>query len=298
MKATWILAMWTLVVATAAPGAQRTVEELDWRKLSAAGRLRGGAPFSMDGRAALVISNGEGILRTTELVRLEQPQVTQTVYAVVGEVRYDGVEGDGYVEMWNVFRPASPAAPETRAFSRTLAQVGPMKKLSGSSGWRSFVLPFNREGAPGPPLRLELNVVLPGRGAVYLGPLRVVEYTGGLSEALQKSGAWWSDRTAGLAGGIGGATIGCLASLMAWFASRGRMRGLVLWVSGGLIGVGALCGVAGLVAISMRQPYAVWFPLMLGAVLLVGISGMRLGQFRKSYQEIEFRRMKALDAGA
>ena len=49
-----------------------------------------------------------------------QPKITTDFYAVTGEVRYDNVEGDGFLEMWNHFG-------ETAAyFSRTLGITGPL----------------------------------------------------------------------------------------------------------------------------------------------------------------------------
>ena len=68
--------------------------------------------------------------------------------------------------MWNFFPGGG------QYFSRTLADQGPMMKLAGTSGWREFVLPFDAT-APPAPTRLVVNVVLQGRGSVYLGPLEL-----------------------------------------------------------------------------------------------------------------------------
>ena len=81
-------------------------------------------------------------------------------------------KGLGHLEMWSHFPDAS------KYFTRTLADQGPMMKLQATSGWRSFVLPFDATGASSPPGLLVINVVLPGRGTVYLGPLELSEETG------------------------------------------------------------------------------------------------------------------------
>ena len=51
---------------------------------------------------------------------MEAPAVTGDSYAITGKVAYEGVEGDGYLEMWSVFPDGS------RYFSRTLDDAGPL----------------------------------------------------------------------------------------------------------------------------------------------------------------------------
>jgi hypothetical protein len=63
-----------------------------------------------------------------------------------------------------------------------------------------------------------------------------------------------------------------------------------------LIGLGGLSAAAGLVALGLKQPYEVWFPLLLLGVLLLAIVPVRLKQFQRHYHELELRRMTALDA--
>ena len=54
-----------------------------------------------------------------------------------------------------------------------------MGRLDGSSGWRTFVLPFtNREGGAAPQ-KLVVNVVLQGAGTVEIGPLEIVQFAAG-----------------------------------------------------------------------------------------------------------------------
>ena len=89
----------------------------------------------------------------------------------------------------------------------SLAQSGPLRRLEGSSGWRTFVLPFfNREGGP-PPDRLVLNLVLTGAGTVDIGPLELVQLAAG-EDPLAGAVAWWGGRQAGLFGAVAGSTLG------------------------------------------------------------------------------------------
>jgi hypothetical protein len=229
------------------------------------------------------------------LLEITNPPVTKVLYAVTGEIKSSQVQGDGYLEMWNFFPPAKPGMQESHYFSRTLGASGEMGKITGTSDWRAFVLPFNRTGGASPPTKLEINLFLPAQGTVYIGPLRLVEFEGG-SANVTKTGAWWSDRTAGWIGGIGGAIIGCAAGLLAWLASQGRARAFVLALSKALIAVGAAFTLGGVAALLMGQPYAVWFPLLLVGVLLLLILPYRLRQYEKQYQDLELRKMSAVDA--
>src|SRR5438309_4500736 len=101
------------------------------------------------------------------------------------------------------------------------------------------------------PTRLEVDLVLSGAGSVRIGPLRLV---GGNQVA---GTGWWSNRTAGLAGGIVGSTIGALGGLLGVLVSRGRARRFVLGSMATLVVVGAVALAAGIVALIASQPYAV-----------------------------------------
>jgi hypothetical protein len=122
----------------------------------------------------------------------------------------------------------------------------------------------------------------------------MVEYTGDLPVGL--SHAWWSDRDAGLIGGLGGALVGCLGGLIGWLVSRGKARTFVILLTVLLVCLGGLCALAGLIAVALRQPYAVYFPLLLGGVLLLGIFIPPLPKYRKRYEDVELRRMASADA--
>jgi len=61
-------------------------------------------------------------------------------------------------------------------------------------------------------------------------------------------------------------------------------------VLGGLTGIGAIA------ALALRQPYAVWFPLLLGSVLLLSILPPRLREYRRRYEDLELRKMASVDA--
>ena len=105
---------------------------------------------------------------THALARLDAPGVAGPAYLVRGRVRTEDVIGIGFLEMW------SDLGAQGRYFSRTLGSTGPMRNLAGTQDWRTFVLPFQLGDGP-TPRALELNVVLPGSGKVFLEGLELVQ---------------------------------------------------------------------------------------------------------------------------
>ena len=126
-------------------------------------------------------------------------------YAIWGRVHYEDVEGAGFLEMWSVF------SGDARYFTRTADAEGPLARITGSYDWRPFELPFHLHNAE-PPSRLELNLVLPGKGTAWIGPLQLI-----VLEAAAEGSGWWSGRSGGLIGGVGGSVIGMLGAR--WGAS-------------------------------------------------------------------------------
>jgi predicted Ser/Thr protein kinase len=152
-------------------------QEYDWQSLAASGKLMGGVPVKVDGRSALRIENTADAPLQLTLLKIEKPPITAMTYALIGEIKYESVQGAGYLEMWNYFPPLSPGNPEGQYFSRTLGAAGGgwTGQIAGTSSWRSFMLPFNCSGAKGSPTRLEFNIFLPGRGVVFVGPPKLTQ---------------------------------------------------------------------------------------------------------------------------
>jgi len=260
--------------------------EFKWDELQKQGRLTGGVLLAPDAQSSFhhlkVDNNRPGPLSVT-VWTIDRPPVSAPQYVVTGQVRYDGVEGTGYLELWNHF-------PDGRQFfSRTLGETGPMQKLQGSSGWRSFALPFDATGAPAPS-RLVLNVVFNGKGSVELGPLK-------LQDVQQSRGRTDSgiDRLAGLGGGAGGALLGVLGALVGMLTSLGRARRFVMALTTGLIALGVVLVIGGVFAIATGQRYAVFYPMLLLGILSSAVPFGLLPAIRRRYAEIELRMMRAHD---
>jgi hypothetical protein len=223
------------------------------------------------------------------VLTIDRPTIKGPRYALTGQVRYDGVEGTGYLELWNYFPNGG------QYFSRTLAESGPMMKLHGTSGWRSFTLPFDATGAP-PPTRLVFNVVLPAGGVVYLGPLRLTDAPGG-QEPAEGISTSAQAAAANFLGGIAGALVGGVGALIGVLTAMGRARRVVTVAAAGLIVGGTLAFLAGIVAVTRSQPSAVSYPLLLVGFIATVVPLSSMSAIRRRYQEIELRAMRARDLG-
>jgi hypothetical protein len=280
-----------LLVWSATGLSEQIVSKISWSQLEREGKLKDARVLPADARTrfeTIQIENMRAEPRGVTLLVLDKPGVTSSRYAVRGQVRYERMEETGYLEMWNFLTGGG------RYFSRTLAGSGPLASLTGTSGWRPFLLPFDTNGK-GRPERLIVNVVFGGRGTVYLSPLELVQYSGS-EDPLTPAGAWWNDRQGGLIGGLAGGTLGLLGALVGGLAGSGRARRLVLGILKTMIAASAVALLLGGVALAAGQPYAVYYPLLLLGVIGVAVPAGLFATLRRRYEQIELRRMSAFDA--
>jgi hypothetical protein len=270
--------------------AEEVVRSIKWQELAAAKKLTSGTVVQSsdgaDGPSLRVVHKGT-TPTAFPLLTIEQPGISTMRYALKGRVRYEGVATGSYLEMWNHL-------PEGAFFTRTMDLSGPMGRLEGTSGWRDFILPFNRTGGS-PPQKLVFNLVMAGPGKVEIGPVTLVQFSA--DENLAGApGAWWSDRRSALLGSIAGSALGILGAAIGWLGSTGRARAFVLGTLKAFAWLGSATLVLGVGAIAAGQPYVVYYPL-----ILLGTIGASLGfalprSLSRRYEELELRRMQALDA--
>lgn len=108
---------------------------------------------------------------------------------------------------------------------------------------------------------------------------------------------WWTQAQAGLVGGIGGSVLGVLGGTLGAMAGvlapRGKGKAIVL---GGMV-VLALAGVVatgiGVCAMIAKQPYHVWYPLLLGGGIGTIVLGSLIPVVRMRYKQAERRKLDA-----
>jgi len=300
----WMVGLGLVLTGGAMGASAAQVRELPWSRLKESGSLKGGQPAG-EGGDEYVFRNTQAKAASLSVLAIDRPGVAARQFAVAGQVRHEGVEGTGYLGMWVIYADGS------HFFSRTLGQAGPMKSLTGAADWRDFLLPFDQTGRSGPgPSRLEVNIVLPGPGTVYLKSLRLVEYGPG-EEAVPATAAaavpmttppaapsssarpataalagnqWWSGRQAGWIGGIAGGLFGCLGAMVGVLGGRTKARRLVFALLGAMVATGLAGLVAGAAALAASQPYEVYYPLLLVGVLLAAIPLGMWRTLRKRYE--------------
>src|SRR6185295_11169350 len=106
--------------------------------------------------------------------------------------------------------------------------------------------------------------------------------------------AWWTQQTGILIGAIGGPGLGILGAAIGVaggvFAPRGKGKGFVLGTMTALVILGAAALIAGIVAVIQKQPYHVWYPLVLEGGISVFVFGFLLPVMRMRYRQAEQRR--------
>jgi len=267
--------------------AETSLRKVTWDKAT----VKGAEVVSPDEKASyarLRIQNPEG-KATVAILTVADPGIKLATFAIRGNVRCEDVEGEGYLEMWTVFPDGK------RYFSRTLGSWGTMEALGGTSGWRPFVLPFHIRKTTARPSKLVVNVVLPGRGTVEVGPVELAEFAPG-EDPVAMPGQWWGDGQGGLLGGGFGILMGLFGAVVGTLGGRGKARRFVLAALKVLFAAGLVCLVVLAVALIDGQPFPVFFPLLIAGLLCTVLPARMIPMMRKRYEDLELRKIAARDA--
>ncbi len=228
-------AVWLWVGSAMAAPIEQTVLQIDWSALKGTDQLKAGQVTQADGpagEASLVIEHDADEARTINLMTIDQPPVTRRRFALLGEVRHEGLDSSAMLELWLYFGRGQVATV------RTADDQGLLGQLTGASDWRAFALPFFNRTRSGQPEQLALRVAFEGPGRVELSSLRLVE--------LQRAPLWTS-------AGISRAILITLLSLMigiggALIAANHRFRWVRSAALVAMLGLGAAMVLGGVLA--------------------------------------------------
>jgi hypothetical protein len=264
----------------------KTLRVYDWNNLARQQTLPGEV-ISMDGISVLKIENTNDTPQDFLLLKISDPAAIKKASLSYGEMKYENVHDNAItsssseLKLLSRIPPAAPGGDEHTEEQNAF--------LNGTSNWQPFRFiivgrkAFN--GVPTWPTQLEVHLLLAGNGTVYLRPIKL----------LGVVGSWWSPQQIGLIGGIGGSVIGCFGALLGILVSKGKAHNFVLVTMKISIALGILLTLAGLVAVMLKQPYAVWYALLLPGVILTLVFSLNLPSIQRRYDELEIRRMTSVD---
>lgn len=102
-------------------------------------------------------------------------------------------------------------------------------------------------------------------------------------------GTWYG----GLGGGLLGLSAGVLGAVTGMLAPKGKGRSFILGAFTFMKWVGVVHLVIGSCAVYERQPYGIWYPLVLIGVLFTLLFSLLRPIVRKRYEDVEKQQMSA-----
>ena len=266
---------------------------IDWQQELAAKELQPGMKIdsSSENSAVLVVDGAAIEAASIPLIRIDNPEITKSSYCLSGLIRYENVSEPGYLEMWNHFGESEAY------FTRTISESGPMGKIVGSSKWREVKLPFliNSEKEMRPN-SLEVNLVLPKGGKVWLSNLTLIETDSPAGFSLGSS----VPGMAGMICGILGAIFGCFGGLYGWSRSTGRWWSVMKFFPKFCYLCGAIALVSASISYANGWSWEITYAAALfGVIIIFAVAGNEW-YYRQLPREAnplaEERRMRSLDA--
>jgi hypothetical protein len=270
----------------------RVLRVYDWRDSSA--QFPNSQIISLDGISVLKVENTNDAPLEVLLLTITNSSLAQKVNTIEWEMKYENVCRStnenlfiGYYfgarrELYETFPPQAVGGDNPTNYTSSY--------FVGTKNWDKYEFqitpaPYDNETRPN---KLRLKLSLPSSGTIYLRPIKLLGVVGG-------SDSWWSPQQSGLIGGIGGSIIGCFGGLIGWLVSKGKARKFVLAATAIFIVLGILLTIAGLAAAILKQPYSVWYALLLPGVILVLVFSLNLHSIQRRYDELEIRRMTSID---
>lgn len=277
------LLLWLAVsVTTRVQAASKVLQSFDWKDISA--QMPDSEIVTMDGMPVLKIAKTNDASAEVSLITITNSAVIHRSSAVEWEMKYENVSSSSSRELYAIYPPQAVGG------DAITNQYG-IQCRAGTRNWDKFSFtimraPYDNET---PPDKLELKLYVPSNSTFYLRPVKLVGW-------VDNSAGWWTSQQAGLIGAIGGSLIGCLGAMTGILGSKGRARGLVLTTVKICIVIGIVMLIGGVTAIALKQPYAVYYPMLLGGFILTIVFSVNLPAIQRRYDELEIRRMASEDA--
>lgn len=259
---------------------EKVLQVYDWKDLTTPPSI--GQIISMEGMPILKIENTNKASLEVLLLTVTNSALLQNVEIVEWEMKYKNISSYGaaceLLEKYPARAVGGDAWTNLSGFS-----------FGGTKNWDKYDLDVRRAPYDGLtfPNELALKFVLPTNGIIYLRLIKLIKFTSDVN--------WWTPQQAGEIGGIGGSVIGCFGALIGLLASKGKTRKFVLAMTKIYIALGILSLIAGGIAAATKQPYAVYYPLLLMGFILTVVFSVNLPSIQRRYDELEIRRMTSVD---
>jgi hypothetical protein len=272
---------------------EKILHEFDWKDLSGQSTNCRIQIISMDGMSVLKIEKTNDVPLEISLLTITNSSLIQKANTIEWEMKYENVRllhhggmfyDEARRELYEIFSPRAAGGDNSTNYQDN--------GFNGTKNWDKYefqITPARFYDNETRPNELILKLSLPSSGTVYLRPIKLTKWVSPNSEN------WWSPQQSGLIGGIGGSIIGCFGGLIGLLVSKGKARRFVLTMTAIFIVLGIVLTIGGLVAAILKQPYSVWYALLLPGVILVLVFSLNLHSIQRRYDELEIRRMTSID---
>lgn len=277
----------TINAQESSPLKEKILRVYDWKDLPQ--QFPDSQIISMDGMSVLKIENTNDTPLEVSLLTITNSSLIHKANTIAWEMKYENVRYSPTSKLWTHLAFFEIFPPQAAGGDNSTNYQG--DSFTDTKNWDKYefqITParFDSETRPN---ELRLKLFLQSSGTVYLRPGKLMKWVS------PNSSNWWSPQQSGLIGGIGGSIIGCFGGLIGWLVSKGKARKFVLTMTAIFIVLGVFLIVGGLVAAILKQPYSVWYALLLPGVILVLVFSLNLHSIQRRYDELEIRRMTSID---
>ena len=277
--------------------AEKVLRVYEWKDLMSQHPIPNSEIVSLDGISVLKIQNTNvpGYLDIS-LLTITNQAIIKKALGISLEVKCEGAgvtNGNGRIgEYYTGIISMLETIPPYASGGDEITNVSKPPYYYGTMNWRRDDLNIDRQEIAGLPTQVELKLITQPHETFYIRPIKVLE--------VERANNGWPLPMSALAGiligSIGGPFIGLCGALIGCLAGMGKARRFVLTTTKCLVALGIVLTVAGLVALVCKQPYAIWYPLVLLGGITTLVLSVNYYPIKRRYDELEIRRMTSMDA--